>query len=65
MSVCESVFVFLPQDKDDKLCEFAEIKRIKIIAIVEKRLICFNRKTNKFNGNYFIIGSLQKMAFGI
>ena len=64
MSVCDKCFfVFLPQDKDDKLCEICRDKKRnpKIIAIVEKETDLISiEKTNKFNGNYFIIGSLQK-----
>jgi len=64
ISVCEKCFfVFLPQDKDDKLCEICRDKKRnpKIIAIVEKETDLISiEKTNKFNGNYFIIGSLQK-----
>ena len=64
MSVCEKCFfVFLPQDKDDKLCEICRDKKRnpKLIAIVEKETDLISiEKTNKFDGNYFIIGSLQK-----
>jgi len=64
MSVCEKCFfVFLPQNKDDELCEICRDKKRdpKIIAIVEKETDLISiEKTNKFNGNYFIIGSLQK-----
>lgn len=64
MSVCEKCFfVFLPQNEDDKLCEICrDPKRDpKIIAIVEKETDLISiEKTNKFNGNYFIIGNLQK-----
>lgn len=64
MSVCEKCFfVFLPQDKNDKLCEICRDpkRNKKIIAIVEKETDLVSiEKTNKFNGNYFIIGNLQK-----
>ena len=64
MSVCEKCFfVFLPQDNDDKLCEICRDKKRnpKIIALVEKETDLISiEKTNKFDGNYFIIGNLQK-----
>ena len=64
MSICEKCFfVFLPQNKEDRLCEICSDKKRdkKIIAIVEKETDLISiEKTNKFNGNYFVIGSLQK-----
>jgi len=64
MSICEKCFlVFLPQNNDDKLCEICrdQNRNPKIIAIVEKETDLISiEKTNKFEGNYFIIGSLQK-----
>lgn len=64
MSICERCFfVFLPKDQNDKFCEICSDKKRnkKIIAIVEKETDLISiEKTNKFNGNYFIIGNLQK-----
>lgn len=64
MSICKRCFfVFLPQNASDKLCEICRDKKRdpKIIAIVEKETDLISiEKTNKFNGNYFITGSLQK-----
>ncbi len=64
MSVCEKCFfVFLPQNNDDRLCEICRDKKRnpKIIALVEKETDLISiEKTNKFDGNYFIIGNLQK-----
>lgn len=64
MSICDKCFfVFLSQDKNEKLCDICRDKKRdpKIIALVEKETDLISiEKTNKFDGNYFIIGSLQK-----
>ncbi|MHB9019702.1 MAG: recombination mediator RecR [Minisyncoccota bacterium] len=64
MSICKRCFfVFIPQNTGDQLCEICHDKKRdqKTIAIVEKETDLISiEKTNKFNGNYFITGSLQK-----